>query len=68
MAEDKTASKRKSRKDKIAEIREQVNALDECEQAPIEIPEDFCSLAEEIENIKNRIRKRRHEEAEAFTK
>jgi hypothetical protein len=68
MAEDKAASKRKSRKQKIAEIREQVIALDDCESALVEVPEDFCSLAEEIENIKNRIRKRRHEEAEAFTK
>lgn len=68
MAEEKTALKRKSRKQKIAEIEEQVIALDRCESSLHEIPEDVYSLAEEIENIKNRIRKRIHEEAEAFTK
>jgi hypothetical protein len=51
---------RDSRREKLKKINEQVVAMNECEDLQ-ETEEDGCYLAEELNAIKDRIRKRSNE-------
>lgn len=51
---------RDSRKEKLKKIKEQIIAMDDCEELQ-EPEEEGCCLAEEITKIKERIRKRNDE-------
>jgi len=49
-----------SRREKLKKIREQIVAMDDCEELQ-ESDEEGCCLAEELNKIKDRIRKRTNE-------
>jgi hypothetical protein len=61
MADEDIDAPRKSRKEKLKKIKEQIAAMNECEDIQNDNEEESCSLADELQKIKDRIRKRNDE-------
>lgn len=61
MSDHEVENPRKSRKDKLNRLREQIAAISECEDLHEGEEGDACLLAEELNSIKDHIRKRNDE-------
>lgn len=61
MADNEVENPRKSRRDRLAKLREQIAALGECEASEDQEAGESCYLAEELQKIKDHIRKRNNE-------
>lgn len=61
MADNEVENPRKSRKDRLAKLREQIAAMGECEASGDQEIGEPCCLAEELQKIKDHIRKRNNE-------
>lgn len=61
MADNEVENPRKSRKDRLAKLREQIAAMGECESGNDQEEGESCCLAEELQKIKEHIRKRDNE-------
>lgn len=61
MADNEVENPRKSRKDRLAKLREQIASMGECEASGDQEIGEPCCLAEELQKIKDHIRKRNNE-------
>lgn len=61
MADNEVENPRKSRRDRLAKLREQIAAMGECEAPGDQEIGEPCCLAEELQKIKDHIRKRNNE-------
>jgi hypothetical protein len=61
MADNEVENPRKSRKDRLAKLREQIAAMGECESDSEQGDGESVCLAEELQKIKEHIRKRDNE-------
>lgn len=61
MTDNEVESPRKSRKNTLARLREQIAAMGECEASGDQEMGEPCCLAEELQKIKDHIRKRDNE-------
>jgi hypothetical protein len=61
MADNEVENPRKSRRDRLAKLREQIAAMGECEASGDQEIGEPCCLAEELQKIKDHIRKRNNE-------
>jgi len=61
MADNEVENPRKSRRDRLAKLREQIAALGEFEVSGDQEVGESCCLAEDLQKIKDHIRKRNDE-------
>jgi hypothetical protein len=61
MADEDIETPRKSRREKLRKIKEQIAAMNDYEDIHNDNEEESCCLADELQKIKDRIRKRNNE-------